>query len=205
MPLLCQARLPSSRVAFRVAILPRRPSRDRPIPYVHGREAAKASPYAPSRSQMMERGGSLQPQASINGPSILIIPWWNDSGGIRDVGSSAGGAGDKRRFSGWGAVRGQVQDGLVEGRASGGRAPITSLLGRSTWDGKELRDKNRAYGVEVLRDPDGVLVVDETGFLRKREHSVAVARQSPAMAPTLGLVSPCIALGPATISGPLAH
>ena len=31
--------------------------------------------------------------------------------------------------------------------------------------------------IEVLGDRDGVLVVDETGFLKKGEHSVGVARQ----------------------------
>lgn len=54
---------------------------------------------------------------------------------------------------------------------------MQSLLGRSTWDGEALRDEIRAYVVEALGDPDGVLVVDETGFLKKGEHSVGVARQ----------------------------
>src|SRR6187200_2317059 len=54
---------------------------------------------------------------------------------------------------------------------------MQSLLGHSNWDSEKLRDHVRAYVVEALGDPDGVLVVDETGFLKKGEHSVGVARQ----------------------------
>jgi SRSO17 transposase len=54
---------------------------------------------------------------------------------------------------------------------------MQSLLGRSRWDEDALRDEVRAYGIKALGDPDGVLVVDETGFLKKGEHSVGVARQ----------------------------
>src|ERR1700744_1267728 len=55
---------------------------------------------------------------------------------------------------------------------------MQSLLGRSSWSADELRDIVRAYAIEALGDPDGVLVVDETGFLKKGEHSVGVARQN---------------------------
>jgi SRSO17 transposase len=54
---------------------------------------------------------------------------------------------------------------------------IQSLLGRSTWSADGLRNEVRDYVFEALGDADGVLVVDETGFLKKGEHSVGVARQ----------------------------
>lgn len=54
---------------------------------------------------------------------------------------------------------------------------LQSLLGRSSWSADDLRDVVRDYALEALGDPDGVLVVDETGFLKKGEHSVGVSRQ----------------------------
>lgn len=54
---------------------------------------------------------------------------------------------------------------------------IQSLLGRSSWSADGLRDGVRDYVSHALGDPGGVLVVDETGFLKKGVHSVGVARQ----------------------------
>ena len=54
---------------------------------------------------------------------------------------------------------------------------VQSLLGRSSWSADRLRDLVRDYAVEALRDPGGVLVLDETGFLKKGRHSVGVGRQ----------------------------
>jgi SRSO17 transposase len=54
---------------------------------------------------------------------------------------------------------------------------MQSLLGRSSWSADALRDEVRGYVFEALGDPDGVLVVDETGFVKKGVHSVGVARQ----------------------------
>jgi SRSO17 transposase len=54
---------------------------------------------------------------------------------------------------------------------------MQGLLGRSRWDADQLRNEVRAYVVEALGDPDGVLIVDETGFVKKGEHSAGVARQ----------------------------
>src|SRR5215211_6188528 len=42
-----------------------------------------------------------------------------------------------------------------------------ALLGRARWDADALRDVVRAYVVEHLAEPEAVLVVDETGFLKQ--------------------------------------
>ena len=54
---------------------------------------------------------------------------------------------------------------------------MQSLLGRSQWNEDGLRDAVRAYVIEALGDADGVLIVDETGFVKKGTASVGVARQ----------------------------
>lgn len=54
---------------------------------------------------------------------------------------------------------------------------IQALLGRSQWDADRLRDILCDYAIEALGERSGVLVVDETGFLKKGTHSVGVARQ----------------------------
>ena len=54
---------------------------------------------------------------------------------------------------------------------------LQSLLGRSAWQADRLRDLVRSEVLATLEDAGGVLVVDETGFLKKGMHSVGVARQ----------------------------
>ena len=51
------------------------------------------------------------------------------------------------------------------------------LLTSARWDPDALRDDVRGYVVEQLGDPGGVLVVDETGFLKKGTKSAGVQRQ----------------------------
>jgi SRSO17 transposase len=51
------------------------------------------------------------------------------------------------------------------------------LLTSARWDADALRDDVRGYVVEQLGDPGGVLVVDETGFLKKGTKSAGVQRQ----------------------------
>src|SRR3954447_7366422 len=51
------------------------------------------------------------------------------------------------------------------------------LLARADWDADAVRDDLRAYIVEHLGDPAAVLVIDETGFLKKGTKSVGVQRQ----------------------------
>ena len=54
---------------------------------------------------------------------------------------------------------------------------LQHLLSRSVWDADLVRDDLRDYVVDPLGDPDAVLVVDETGDLKKGVHSVGVQRQ----------------------------
>src|SRR3954454_22161419 len=51
------------------------------------------------------------------------------------------------------------------------------LLATAEWDADGVRDDLRAYVVEHLGDPQAVLVLDETGFLKKGRKSVGVQRQ----------------------------
>jgi SRSO17 transposase len=62
---------------------------------------------------------------------------------------------------------------------AGERTPdgMQRLLATADWDPDLVRDDLRAYVVEHLGDPGAVLVVDETGFLKKGTTSVGVQRQ----------------------------
>src|SRR5687768_6279905 len=51
------------------------------------------------------------------------------------------------------------------------------LLGRADWDVDAVRDELHDYIAEHLGDPDAVVVIDETGFLKKGRMSAGVARQ----------------------------
>jgi SRSO17 transposase len=51
------------------------------------------------------------------------------------------------------------------------------LLNGAGWDADGVRDDLREYVVEHLGDPAAVLVLDETGFVKKGTHSAGVARQ----------------------------
>jgi SRSO17 transposase len=51
------------------------------------------------------------------------------------------------------------------------------LLGRAAWSADEVRDDLRKYVVKYLGDPEGVLVIDETGFVKKGDKSAGVQRQ----------------------------
>ena len=54
---------------------------------------------------------------------------------------------------------------------------VQHLLGRACWDADDVRDDLRAYVQKHLAVPEGVLVLDETGFLKKGDKSAGVARQ----------------------------
>jgi SRSO17 transposase len=54
---------------------------------------------------------------------------------------------------------------------------VQHLLDRARWDADAARDQLRNYVLEELSSPDAVLIVDETGFLKKGRHSAGVKRQ----------------------------
>jgi SRSO17 transposase len=71
------------------------------------------------------------------------------------------------------------KNGWQLAEAAGDRAPdgMQDFLSRMRWDADAVRDDLRAYVVEHLGDPGAVLVLDETGFVKKGEKSVGVQRQ----------------------------
>jgi SRSO17 transposase len=54
---------------------------------------------------------------------------------------------------------------------------VQHLLGRAQWDAEAVRDDLRTYVMEQLGTSQGIMVIDETGFLKKGRHSAGVARQ----------------------------
>jgi hypothetical protein len=67
---------------------------------------------------------------------------------------------------------------LAEELGESGPQGVQRLLNAADWDEEAVRDELRAYVMEHLEDEHGVLVVDETGFVKKGKKSVGVARQS---------------------------
>ena len=66
---------------------------------------------------------------------------------------------------------------LAEQAGHAGPDAMQKLLYRAKWDADAVRDDLRQVVVDRLGDPDGVLVVDETGDLKKGVHTVGVQRQ----------------------------
>lgn len=56
-------------------------------------------------------------------------------------------------------------------------APMQRLLRTARWDASAVVADVRGFVVERLGHPDGVLIPDETGFVKKGYHSVGVQRQ----------------------------
>jgi SRSO17 transposase len=78
---------------------------------------------------------------------------------------------------------------------------VQHLLARAEWDADAVRNDLMRYVAEHLGHPDGVRVVDETGFLKKGAKSCGVARQYSG---TAGRIENCqvgVFLGYATARG----
>src|SRR2546427_7087928 len=72
------------------------------------------------------------------------------------------------RKNGW-----QMAEELGEANAHG----VQRLLEEADWDEEAVRDELRTYVIEQLGAPEGILVVDETGFVIKGKQSAGEARQ----------------------------
>src|ERR1700759_59594 len=75
--------------------------------------------------------------------------------------------GPERRKTGW-----------MRAEAAGDEGPWRqqAILGRARWEAEALRDIVRDYARETLADPDAVLVIDETGFLKPNFPTNSVRR-----------------------------
>ncbi|MFM0362307.1 IS701 family transposase [Paraburkholderia sediminicola] len=73
-----------------------------------------------------------------------------------------------KRKNGW-----QLAEWIGETTPDG----VQHLLERAQWDANAARDVLRQYVVEQLGGRDAVLIMDETGFVKKGEHSAGVQRQ----------------------------
>ena len=82
------------------------------------------------------------------------------------------------------------KNGWTLAEAAGDATPdgMQRLLNRAGWDAGGVRDDVRGYVVRHLGSADGVLVVDETGFIKKGTRSAGVQRQYPG---TAGRVENC--------------
>jgi SRSO17 transposase len=78
---------------------------------------------------------------------------------------------------------------------------MQDLLARAVWDADEVRDDVRGWLVEHLGEPDGILVVDETGDLKKGMHTVGVQRQYTGTAGRIENSQVAVFLGYATGHG----
>jgi SRSO17 transposase len=82
------------------------------------------------------------------------------------------------------------KNGWQLAEAAGDATPdgMQDFLARMRWDADQVRDDLRAYVVEHLGDPGAVLVLDETGFVKKGMKSAGVQRQYSG---TVGRIENC--------------
>ena len=108
------------------------------------------------------------------------------AGGLDDVldriGSRFGRAEPRRRAAAY--LRGLLapverKNGWQLAEAAGDATPdgVQDFLSRAQWDADAVRDDLQAYAAEHLGDAGAVLVLDETGFVKKGAKSAGVQRQ----------------------------
>jgi SRSO17 transposase len=141
----------------------------------------------PTERDVQQWGDELGAVAAIIGPRFARSePRQRAAGYIRGLLSPA------ERKNGW-----QLAEYLGDPTPDG----VQHLLARADWDADAVRDDLTRYVREHLGGPGGVLVVDETGFLKKGEKSAGVKRQYSG---TAGRVENCqvgVFLGYTTAQG----
>ena len=112
------------------------------------------------------------------------VQGWADGldGGVERIAPRFGRAEPRRRARAY--LRGLLapverKNGWQLAEAVGDRTPdgVQDVLSRVHWDADAVRDDLHAYVVQHLGDADGVLILDETGFLKKGTKSAGVQRQ----------------------------
>jgi SRSO17 transposase len=66
---------------------------------------------------------------------------------------------------------------IAEHRGDASPDGLQHLLSRAKWDAEAVRDDLRDYVIDAFSDPNAVLILDETGDVKKGVHSVGVQRQ----------------------------
>src|SRR5215203_1289079 len=108
-------------------------------------------------------------EAEIAGLTARLRPFFRRGAGHRHAGEYVRGLlGPVERKNGW---------QLAEHVGHEHPRTIQRVLDRSAWDADAVRDDLREQVIAELGDDEGVLVVDETGFLKKGTKSCGVARQ----------------------------
>jgi SRSO17 transposase len=77
---------------------------------------------------------------------------------------------------------------LAEANSDATPYGVQHLLGRAQWDAEAVRGDLRGYVLESLGTPEGVLVIDATGLLKKGRYLAGVACQYSG---TAGRVETC--------------
>jgi SRSO17 transposase len=149
---------------------------------------------------MATRGGPKQPDERVSGKAedeVLVAALGQAAGEVPLVAASIGSrfarAEARRRVQIYlqGLLRPiERKNGWQLAEAAGDATPyaMQHLLDRSDWDAEAVRDDLRTYVIEHLGDPQAVLVVDETGFLKKGTKSAGVSKQYTG---TVGKIENC--------------
>jgi SRSO17 transposase len=91
---------------------------------------------------------------------------------------------------------------LAEALGEQGPQGVQRLLNAAVWDAEGVRDDLRRFVVDALGDEvSGMLIVDETGFLKQGRHSCGVARQYTGTAGTTSNAQVGVFLDYASVKG----